>query len=228
MKNIIILKISNIFRFGELNPSNQKIGLYYGEKVSRRTNSLFIHIPKAAGISFQYGLYNKESSGHISIKSFLNYLGEETFNKVYKFTIVRNPYQRLISAYIYLRKGGRFAKNDLEYQKIIGEYENFEDFVLNFFQTNQYLDMEHFIPQTNWLVDDNGILRVDYIGYFENIDTEFIKINKQIYGEHSKRVLAKKNITKTPNNLKYNTSMLKIINKVYHKDFELLNYEIQK
>lgn len=223
----VIIGIYNILRFGEINPSSKKIKLYYINKLSKKTNSLFIHIPKAAGISFQQGLYDIDSFGHLPIKDVQEYMDEDKFNQMYKFTIVRNPYDRLISAYLYLKKGGRGALIDLEYQKKIEKYKNFEDFVLNFFTTQDFMQMEHFIPQTEWLIDEAGVLKVDYIGYFETIEDEFEIIYRQIFSMSPQNHLPRKNPTNVANEIQFSREMLNIINSIYLKDFELLNYNIR-
>lgn len=222
----IIIKVLNLLRFGTVNPSLKQVGFFYSKKISLKTNSLFIHIPKSAGISFCYGLYGKDSFGHVSIKSYKKNINKKKFDNLFKFTIVRNPYDRLKSAYIYLSNGGRKAKIDLEYQCLISEYKDFEDFVLNFFTTDSYLRIEHFIPQTNWLIDENNKIIVDYIGYFEDIENEFQIISKKIFSKNSNKTLPKKNVTKNEfKDIKYTKKMIEIVNSVYKQDFLFLNYD---
>ncbi|MDH5979711.1 sulfotransferase family protein, partial [Vibrio splendidus] len=68
------------------------------------TNVLFVHIPKAAGISITKSLYGQEI-GHKRSVDFMR-ADENWFNNANKFSIVRNPYTRLISAYNFLKDGG--------------------------------------------------------------------------------------------------------------------------
>lgn len=227
----MLRKIRNIVLYGKANLVGNELLLLKSFKNFKKTNTLFIHIPKAAGISFHYGLYGMESYGHASIKDYIDYFGESTINSIFTFTIARNPYDRLYSAYNYLIKGGRNNETDLKYQNIIREYDTFEDFVLRFFRDKTYLDLHHFVPQTNWLTNERGELVIDFIGHFEDLENDFLKVSKKIDGGPFLKELPKKNITKKSStkkdgDVKYTPEMYTVVNYIYANDFKLLNYSL--
>lgn len=76
---------------------------------------IFIHIPKAAGISLYKSIFNKDSFGHQTIRYYECFMSSKEFNRCYKFSFVRNPYDRIHSAFHYLKAGGRKRPIDLEY-----------------------------------------------------------------------------------------------------------------
>ena len=61
---------------------------------------LFIHIPKSGGTSIASALIGKPS-GHPYLYQY--YLSNKEYTKkFYKFCVVRNPYDRLVSAYAHI------------------------------------------------------------------------------------------------------------------------------
>ncbi|WP_417698442.1 sulfotransferase family 2 domain-containing protein, partial [Psychromonas sp.] len=81
--------------------------LYNGfpyRKYTRKYKCIFIHIPKTAGTSILMTLIGKDS-----LKDHSNYydfkrINSVKFKKYYKFCFVRNPYDRAVSLYEYLKK----------------------------------------------------------------------------------------------------------------------------
>ena len=92
--------------------------------ISLRKRFLFVHIPKTAGNSIQsvlrdysedqlvalrkeqdgierFGLHNPKYKvkKHSTLSEYYDALGNEQFGKLYKFTCVRNPWDRMVSYY---------------------------------------------------------------------------------------------------------------------------------
>jgi len=81
---------------------------------------IFVHIPKNAGTSVERYLSDPRVVGDPSLNTFLggdhthytlaelkSELSEDIFNNYFKFTIVRNPWDRMVSLYEYCVSGGR-------------------------------------------------------------------------------------------------------------------------
>ncbi|MCL1049566.1 sulfotransferase family protein [Shewanella abyssi] len=204
-----------------LDYSNRKLFFDYNNKV------VFLHIPKAAGMSIVKALYNIDKSHHATA---LDYFNEDPdrFKNAFTFTIVRNPYERLYSAYIYLKRGGMNPGDKVWRDLYISKYNSFEDFVLNGGLQNAVdCYAEHFIPQFKFIYDGESRI-CDYIGYLEKIqDVEFFlseAIGKKI-------VFSRKNVTSTQRiNLSeiYSKKMYGVVNEIYKKDFKLLGYELNR
>ena len=77
-------------------------GVYRGYPDEHRC--VFIHIPKAAGTSLTKTLFAAPSR-HLQYTEYER-ANPKKFKKYFKFTFVRNPYDRLFSAYSFLKKGG--------------------------------------------------------------------------------------------------------------------------
>lgn len=140
-------------------------------------DKIFVQIPKTGSLSVSYKLNDtRYGFGHL----FASQYPERIRHKL--ITIVRNPYDRLVSAYYFMLRGG--FHDNLEYAHIKKNYKNFEDWVLrgltkelikiSFTQTlaHDYKGwMEPFLPQYYWVTDPGGqlIISKDNIGRFENL-----------------------------------------------------------
>jgi len=75
--------------------------------INHKHKFIFIHIPKNAGTSirnsFQIEGYDKKVVNkpypHNSCSEIKNYCGETVWEAFYKFAVIRNPYERLVSYY---------------------------------------------------------------------------------------------------------------------------------
>jgi len=145
---------------------------------------IYIHIPKTGGLTIEkiliknYGFkYFKFEEGRYDFLSdeegkdgFLRYiLKYSKESKKYdlksfkKFTFVRNPYTRAVSALKYLSRIYEIdlPENEILYQKL---------------KENVYCYNHFYLSQTDCLKDDNGELNIDYIGKFENFSEDLAKI----------------------------------------------------
>lgn len=155
------------------------LNLFYFSKIRKKIPNkavqkgvLFIHIPKAAGMSICKALYG----GQIGHKRAIDFYRADkvTYKKLKTFTIVRDPYSRLCSAYNFLMQGGM---DDYYYDRKFGEFirtfESFESFVFDWLaKGNNIYKYMHFIPQIDFISID-GVLSVDKIGKVEEL-SEFI------------------------------------------------------
>lgn len=68
--------------------------------VCRTRKLLFIHIPKNAGTSITKSL-EMENQGHVAALHYKRNL--EDFDEFFKFTVIRNPWDRVVSCYEFAR-----------------------------------------------------------------------------------------------------------------------------
>lgn len=200
---------------------------YYSLKGYDRLECIFVHIPKAAGISINMALFENYGGGHKSAQIYKRIFGPIVFKKYYKFTFVRNPYSRLLSAYKFLKKGG-FHLNDKETvwaEENLSEFSSFDEFVRKWLNEESKWSYTHFKPQYIYVCDNNYNLMMDFVGRFENLDNDFDKVCQQLNIknklQHHNKTSQKKENWKSY----YSDYSLKKVGDIYRKDFEMFNYE---
>lgn len=184
---------------------------------------IFIHIPKTAGISVVKAFFGDVTlEGHRSVSFYKQVFGSR-YSDFFTFTIVRNPWDRLYSAYKFLEKGGMNIHDKNAFETHLSIYRDFEDFVLNGLNKKITLEIMHLIPQHEFVCDKNGKIIVDHIGRFENLNKSIEKINDILKSdfklEHHNKT-DKKNYKDI-----YTTKMIEKVHQIYQKDIDIFEYK---
>lgn len=198
-------------------------------------NLLFIHIPKTGGQSIEkalgvYGpsvekiwgditLDGKTKSGqHLSLVDIEKYIGHDKFSTYTKIAVCRNPYTRFVSEFHWRKM---HFERDLTVDILLNRIENVV-------HNKDYYDIkkcrfgDHFIPQSEFIFDSDGIMVIDHLFRFEN----FKEIDEYLIQEYGCKKCPKDNqsvpqdkkiiLTQEQKNRIYN---------LYQRDFELLGYD---
>ena len=209
---------------------------YYKEKTL-----LFIHIPKTGGTviedeikkKYKQTLYsgyinnilespfNKFSLQHqfyTTIYKYQNKL-DVNFNNIKIFTVVRNPYDRIISDLFWWKRKKKYPEFKINYN----DTEEIYNFIKNNYLNRDDLD-NHNQPQYKFITDENlnlisniKILKCETLNDTNNELNKFLGFNINI---------KKENINKDYSKFLNKKSIL-LINEYYKKDFELFNYKIK-
>lgn len=142
------------------------------------TNSVYVHIPKTAGVSVQKTLYGNYGMGHMGIRKYRQFLRPGFLNRAFVFTVVRNPWSRLHSAYHFLMEGGWPGTRDEGFQKMLAcECPSFEHFVLDCLPRPEIREIDHFRPSLDQLLDTDGaFFPFDFIGRYARLEKDFAKL----------------------------------------------------
>ncbi|MCW8930257.1 MAG: sulfotransferase family protein [Gammaproteobacteria bacterium] len=188
------------------------------------TQSIFIHIPKCAGVSISKALYGNLAGGHTTLEEYLVTFEPRNVLNYFKFTIVRNPWDRLVSAYFFLKQGG-FGKEDKEwFDSELVQYRDFEDFVINWVNKINIWKWNHFKPQYHYMQDKRNKIQLNFIGLFENIEDDFSFISNHLGLKECELYFS--NESSHSNYMDYyNETTKSIVAKVYEKDIHLLGYQ---
>ncbi len=187
-----------------------------------QTHSIFVHITKSAGTSVAESLYGVLPS-HYAAWQYRVIFGRRTFNKYFKFTFVRNPWDRLYSAYSFLKNGGWDENDRLWAEKQLTGIENFDQFVLEWLTPERLYSHIHFQPQHPFLFDEKGNLLVDFIGYYESLVSDFRyvadRVNPHAHLQH-KNSSPRKHYRDA-----YSAAAIERVAMLYEKDVELFGYQ---
>ena len=218
---------------------------------------IHVHIPRSGGTSIQkelfedfdgqkvyvgtkpvdlYGISGGKVLQHLTCNEMLreNYVSIKMFDNYFKFTVVRNPYYRIISQYLWSIED----KNATSFHDyIVNIVDNFASYggVIRFpFNKQSEFQILHLRPQWKFIYNDNRNdnnintcpkLLVDKVIRMENYEEE---VNKFLEEHCDKKTPASKqhkcNYGKTIKNMYTSNELLDIVNKYYKKDFELLDY----
>jgi len=195
--------------------------------ISYKYKFKFIHIPKTGGSSIEV-VFDLQHKDNLFVPSFTDEIQGVKFapqhfthslinhfkpecKDYFSFTIVRNPYSKLISEYFYINKN--FGNNPIN---------NFsEDHFNKWFDTSlTKFDIDHKLPQTTFLD-----IPVDMVLKLENIEEDWKELNKKLGTDYklvhdNKSSINKDNIVGSLNR----DTKQKIYN-IFKNDFEKLNYE---
>ncbi|MEW4924697.1 sulfotransferase family 2 domain-containing protein [Algibacter sp. 2305UL17-15] len=193
---------------------------------------IFIHIPKTAGTAIATVAQHLKIAvkGHdIRDPNFahLDQYDVASFNQYHIFAVVRNPWDRVLSSFLYLQTGGRNIGDAEDGKKFVQHYQgDFNQFVESAFVTDDILEQLHFMPQYRWVCDAKENLLVDTIIKFENFQTEMdLFLSKN--GRKPLKI-PKVNATVHKHYTEYySKKAIEIIAKVYEKDISFFNYSYQ-
>jgi hypothetical protein len=147
---------------------------------------IFVHVPKAGGNSVIKAFkndrlkvwgHNKYLPGYLTYPEsyrwkLLRVIPDMIRDKfIVSFCVVRNPWDRVLSAYIYLQAGGKGYSDEQDFKKYAAEYSDFNAFVIKGLRTASENQI-HFIPQTFWFVDKRGRVVTDKVIQLENLNPE--------------------------------------------------------
>ena len=199
------------------------------------TQSIFIHIPKTAGMAIAQSLYGSwiegvhpcAEMGHASLAKYQWILAPREFKRYFKFSFVRNPWDRVFSAYCYLKQGGFNEQDQAWSKKNIGSLD-FEAFVTQQLQHNSnILRGPHFIPQHCFLQSYNKKnYPLDFLGMFENLPEDFAVVKNKINPSASLLEINKGKRVADYRDC-YTPHMVDIVAKCYADDILLLAYTFE-
>ena len=183
-------------------------------RISHKHNFVFIAVPKAGSTSVRsiinpysdiLSVNDKNSpyKHHTTALDLKKHFESQDWewNTYYKFSVVRNPWERRVSSWAYRLKKGQH------------NYNKFKDFVMHYPAT----------PQFNWLSDEGGNFLMDYVFKLEDpngMDKVFndLKIPKVKLPHKNKN--GHKHYTEY-----YNDETREIVAEKYRKDIEYFGYE---
>ncbi|WP_144392581.1 sulfotransferase family protein [Pleionea sediminis] len=225
------LKVNRLFQpfipFYSRYPFNSKVSFNSADDrgcIDFRLSFFYNRIPKAANstimgtlasLALEREVTSREAKKLFRYPSSLSRKEVEEFEKLYKFTVVRDPYTRVLSAFL---------------NKIKGKKENanveFADFIQSL-ESGLLYKNAHWAPQASLLLIP--IDKFDFIGKTENLEHDLNFILMELNLPHSEGVIRNTLVHATNANEKlkkyYSPELAQRVYKLYKNDFELFDYD---
>jgi hypothetical protein len=202
--------------------SHQAIFLHIGKTAGTAIERVFLPAPRnsklanrdiLAGFDKELGIF----LAHASLKTVKQLAPEDLFEKYFKFSIVRNPYARLVSAFNYTCK---------LHIKRFGSFHGYIRSLPERVESEAAERGAHITPQVRY-THQNGKQAIDLIGRFEELDTAMIVLSKRLgmsapiqLGPKPRRKVRPEHVSMAS----YDDELIAIMQKVYREDFDLLGY----
>jgi hypothetical protein len=195
--------------------------------ISKKLEVIFLHNPKTGGRAIRDHLKNFNFEGPFYAKLPEDYSGN------FKFCFVRNPYDRLVSAWRHCMKkeSWKNLKKEIsleDFFETISSENSVDLWINSYFNTlkNELISYStlHALPQS----DDFYMLdKADFIGRFENIQKDFDKVCKILNIKQTNLQCIKKYQTDHLHYKEYfkDESFLQKVNNFYEQDFAKFNYK---
>ncbi|MEZ9198479.1 sulfotransferase family 2 domain-containing protein [Shewanella sp. 10N.286.54.B9] len=201
-----------------------KFNLYRRYLHWSKNKCIFIHVPKVAGTSINHAIYGRTLGHYSSLE--INNTFPQLFQKSFVFSLVRNPWDRVLSAYRFAKQGRTETmgvNNPEQYQ--IPEFATFESFVLEWLADKNVDELDFvFQTQSRFLVDEKGELLPDYVGKLESLEESVpiidSKLGRKLAIPHANKV------NKKGSYHDYYTSqkMIDVVSEKYAEDIKRFEY----
>jgi hypothetical protein len=196
--------------------------------VYHKWRTVFVQIPKNASSSIHKVLENQTDLNH-NHRTYIEVLSEndpELIESYYSFAICRNPYDRFVSAYEYMKQNSGGEWNPT-FEEAVDEFHSRGS---HFYTTEDII----FWPQHRFVTIKNIILVDDIIKYEEmnnqwsNIVEKICKTTPSSFSKPGS-IIPRENITYVREERKwqdyYNDDLKDKVYHLYKKDFELFGYK---
>lgn len=188
---------------------------------------VFIHVPKAAGTSINQALYGR-FMGHPRASDVERW-GSTRLRALPRFAVVRNPWDRLLSAYRFARRGsgvgGIVAGMQNPQQYRVPEFESFDRFVHEWLAPREVITLDGvFKPQHWFLYSPEGELLVNHLGKLENLEPTYAFIEHSI-GQAIDLPRSNQSGERIDYRQVYTPETRAIVESIYRQDVETFGYD---
>lgn len=147
-------------------------------------------------------------------------VGIETWKRLFTFTIVRNPWDKVVSHYHYRTQVNGQIVDGISFKDWVREtYGN---------QNHKYYENpKMFMPQVDWISDGSRRIIVDFIMRFENLENDFRHLCNQL-GRHQVNLPHVKATVHRPYQYYYDKKTKMIVYDWFREDINRFRYKFKE
>jgi hypothetical protein len=151
--------------------------------ISHRYRCVYVHIPKTGGTSVENALRNRVlvrngGSEHVTLSEYEGAMEPIRYREYLKFSVVRNPWDRVLSTFAWLSQGGNGSAGANRKAQEVGR--DFTAFCRRVLRDGEYSELlaPNVLGQAEWLKDSSGTLGVDFIAKLETIAEDYARLRE--------------------------------------------------
>ena len=199
--------------------------------ISNTKKFIYIHINKCGGTSLTNVLmkhatdFNTKKIGyrkHSTMQQVYDAIGIDLADSYYKFTVIRNPLDRISSFYRHIKRSNSWVYNKMSQKFDITNFNKFINNLPDLYKSRSDFEIS-IISMTEWLTVNKKI-KIDKIIKLEDLNGEYKNLSNNFGLE-----LNLKNLNQDPIQVKhtslYTSEMKNIVKSIYKDDFKNFNYE---
>lgn len=163
-----------------------------------------------------FGLKNGIMTQHLPYSELIKITDKKLIDSYLKFAFTRNTWDRLVSAYCYLKN---------TYDRRFGGFDGWLLACCRRVQFGKYHPSAHFAPQTDFIFYQGRVI-LDFIGRFESLQSDFSKLCVLLNAPLQTLQKSNRSIFKTMDYRHYySRESMEMVRKTYAREIDFLNYK---
>ena len=161
---------------------------------------------------------------HSPASNIRDVVGDRVWNSMFKFSIVRNPYDRVISTYNFLNG---WSGTPEKFKEQLSKFSNIDEYISSDIWDESSGPDNIFKPQTFWLTDnkDRGKVIVDFVGRLETLDSDLNKVISKIENVEDAKFESAPVLNRSKGESSLSDASIEKVNEFYKRDFKFWGYE---
>jgi hypothetical protein len=202
--------------------------------ISHAHRCIFVHVPRSGGTSIEDAIwpgsrtvddlwmgfistfhnpYHTGGLQHLPAKMLREVVGADIFEEYFKFSFIRNPWDKAVSQYCYMRR-----RPDLRALIGMDEHDDFKTY-LRLIRTAAHVQWE---PQHAILCDDAGKLLVDDLGRYETFAIDVARMLARL--DMTAPLSHANRSERAPLDHYYDSEAIDMVAEMYAEDIRLFGY----
>jgi hypothetical protein len=165
-------------------------------------------------------------SKHSDLTEIYKAVGDQVFKNYFKFSFVRNPFDRIFSTYNFLRS---WESPDRDFNNLMQSFNSFSQFICSDCLVDRQVPDNMFFPQSHWLCSNTDDVALDFISKVEDLSADIASILNIIEVESlvdkSKIQILNESVDDL-NKLEINSQVIEKIINIYKDDFVKYKYDL--